>query len=789
MGRLQSSIGLITGTDIVGTVDQLIALSARPRDRLLSRNREIQGKQQQIASLTASVIGVQLAGNALSSSAIFTSKSASSSNDAALSVSTADNAPAGKYTIKTLQTAATHSIASAQRFASRDAALGFTGKIVIQASGFVDDKVALSSLNGGLGVQGGSIRLTDRSGATADVDLSSARTVDDVLQAINDADVAIDATTRDGKIRLVDRSGATTSNLKVQQLGDAETAADLGLWGIDQADNVAEGNVIDLPEGVVSLRGAALSQLGGGNGLGDLTSLNIGLSDGSTGNVDVSQAGSLSEVIDAINGAGLGVIARVNDAGNGLRLRDVSGGDGNLTISSDDDTAAKLGLDGPITGDIAVGKDLNLATVSRDTKLADLNQGLGPTAGSFTIRDSSGAVAAVNLAVDEIETIGDLLDRINELDVDVTASLNENGDGIVITDNAGGTSPLTITDTGTGTVAQRLGLAGTAAANSSSVVGTDAVTIEITAEDTLDSIIEKINESGRYATASAVAGDDGQFTLQIRSKQGGEAGRIGINTEGLDLSLRTTARGQDAIITLASDGGAERFLTSTDGVFEDELTGLNLTVKTTADEPITVTIDDDPGAIVSAIKRFTDQYNNLVGRIDQVTFFNADTSEVGLLFGSTETLRIQSSYSRLLSSSSGSSAGVRSLAEIGIRLDETGKLQVDDAKLRKALTDDGEAVEKFFNNVDPDTNINSGLVGKLDRLADQFAGDETSMLLGKTRTLADQLERNNGRVESLNVRLENERERLLRQYYATEQAISRIQSNQSYASQISYIGF
>jgi flagellar hook-associated protein 2 len=37
MGRLQSSIGLITGTNITGTVDQLIAISARSRDRLVFR--------------------------------------------------------------------------------------------------------------------------------------------------------------------------------------------------------------------------------------------------------------------------------------------------------------------------------------------------------------------------------------------------------------------------------------------------------------------------------------------------------------------------------------------------------------------------------------------------------------------------------------------------------------------------------------------------------------------------------------------------------------------------------
>ena len=787
MGRIQSSIGLITGTDIVGTVDQLMQISARPRDRLLGRNKEIEGKQQQIASLTASVIGVQIAGNALGTSAIFSSKSVESSNADAVSVTAGDSAVSGKYTVRTLQTAATHAVESAQRFDSTDEALGLTGSLVIKPNGFVDQQVALADLNGGRGVQAGTIRLTDRSGRTADVDLSTARTIDDVLKSINDADVGIRATTRDGRIRLEDQTGSTTSNLKVTQLGSAETAADLGLWGIDAAAETAEGNAIELPDGVTSLRGASLSQLGGGSGLGPLTDLDIELSDGAAASIDLSQASSLSEVVDAINGAGLDLIARVNDAGNGLRLRDVSGGSGSFVIGSADTTSDQLGVTANTTDDIVVGTDLNLQTVSRETLLADLNQGDGPTGGSFTITDSSGASSAVNLVVDEITTVGELIDQINGLDIGVTAAVNDSGDGVVVTDTAGGGSSLTIRDAGTGTAAASLGIAGTA--DATSLTGSEAATIQIDAEDTLDSIVEKINDSGRYAGATATANQDGTYSLLIRSKTGGRAGRIAFNPDGLDLNFRTNSRGQDAVITLAGEGTSERFLTSADGVFQDELTGLNLTAKSVSSDPVTVTVDDDPDAVVGAVKRFSDQYNKLVDKINEVTFFDAEANEVGLLFGSTETLRIQSGFTRLLSGSfSGAGFGsVRSLGQIGVRLGENGKLSVDEGKLKDALADDPASVERLFINKDSDSDENRGFVGQLDRLADRIAGAENSMLIGKTKTLATQLERNNDRVDSYNERLASERERLLKQYYAMEEAIAKIQSNQQYVSQIGFL--
>ncbi|TWU01929.1 flagellar filament capping protein FliD [Neorhodopirellula pilleata] len=786
MGRLQSSIGLVTGTDIVGTVDQLMAISAQPRDRLLRKAQEIQGQQQQVASLTATVIGVQLAGNGIGVPGLFRSKAATSSNEAAVSVKTGDAPINGEHLIRTLQTAATHNVQSAQRFDTSDEALNLTGKITIQPSGFVDQKVQLSGLNDGLGVQPGKIRLTDRSGQSAEVDLTSARTIDDVLQAINDADVGISATTKNGKIRLIDQTGATDSNLKVEQLGSAETAADLGLWGIDEASSTVDGKAIDLPEGTNSLRGASLSQLGGGAGLTGLTEFDITLSDGSEATIDVSDTSSLGEVIDAINNSGLELIARINDAGNGIRLRDVSGGEGSFVISSDDETAAKLGIAGTAESDIIDGADLNLQTVTLETELASLNQGRGVGTGSFTIRDSSGATGAINIVADEIETIGDLVDKINGLSIDVTASLNEAGDGIQIEDTAGGVLELKITDTGTGKVAENLGLAGTAA--TSTATGSEAITIDITADDTLDSIVEKINTSGRYADASVLANDDGTFSLQIRSNKAGQAGRIGVNTEGLDLTLRTVSQAQDAVISLSTDGGTARFLSSSDGVFEDSVTGLNLTVKELSDEPVNISVEDDPDRIVTAIKRFADQYNKLQDKINEVTAFDADTNEVGLLFGSTETLRMQNGYGRLLTSRIRGSS-FQSLAQVGVRLDETGKLKVDETKLKAALAEDLEGVEQFFNRKDPTTDKNIGMVGQLSDLADRYAGTNNGMLINKTLTLNNQLDRNGERVSAMNLRLAAQRERLLQNYYAMEEAIGKIQSNSSYASGISYIGF
>ena len=224
--------------------------------------------------------------------------------------------------------------------------------------------------------------------------------------------------------------------------------------------------------------------------------------------------------------------------------------------------------------------------MTADTKLSELNGGIGVTSGSFTITDSDGSVGAINLTVDGVDSIGDLIDKINGLSIEVTASLNENGDGIAIVDDAGGSETMTITDTGNGTAASALGIAGEASNQSiggttvSALVGTQDNRVEVEATDSLASIVDKINAAERYGTASVLLNNDGSYSLSIRSNLGGKAGRFGVSTQGFNLNLNTTAQAQDAVIAVSTDGGSERLLTSSDGVFDLDASGTSSTVIT-----------------------------------------------------------------------------------------------------------------------------------------------------------------------------------------------------------------
>lgn len=790
MGRLSSSIGLITGTEIVKTVDQLIAISAQSRDRLVKRTETLKGQQSAIAELTALVIGVQLAGGRLNQTSQFQARTATTSQSDAITTTTTPAARLGSFTVNTTQLAATHSAQSRLKATDTQAALGLSGEIVIRGGGgTLRSSVELSKLNTGTGVQSGQIRITDRSGKTMEVDLSAAKNVDDVIDAINQtAGIGVRATTVGDAIKLTDITGSTASNLRVDEVGNGETAADLGLRGINVGSETATGHAIYEDASGTGLRGVSLAKLGGGGGLGSLSSINITTRDGATGSIDLSSATNTQDILNLINDSGLAIEAKLNDSGSGFRIRDLSGGTATeFVISSADETAAKLGLNQTATDRVINGGDLVRGFVDNDTPLSSLRQGRGIAAGKFSITDSTGKTEEIDAADAANMTVGDLISKINASGLNVTAALNSTGDGFDITDNGGGSGTLRIRDLAGGKAAAELGLTGTAQSVSTGggtaqrLSSAERQTVTVSAGDSLEAIVKRINDSSRLATASIVKGDDGSSTIAIRSARGGDAGRLSISSASQGLGFNTTAVGQDAIMSVTTEEGGTRQLRSVDGVFEEVVQGVSLTAKKLTDGPATITVNEDASTLNTNVKAFVSQYNKLVEKMKSLTFFDSEKQTSGLLFGSSEALRIESTYSRLLSGMVSGAGKIRSAGELGLSFNDQGLLQFNEARFAEKSQKDPEAVKAFL------TSEKTGLVARLNDASDRIAGVKNSLLINRTESIGERIIRNEKQADTMKVRLDAERQRLLKQFIAAEEAIAKIQSNQNAISQIKFI--
>jgi flagellar hook-associated protein 2 len=464
MSRITSSVGLITGIPIEETVSKLMAVAARPRDLVANRAKALDGERLAITKLTSLVLAFEFEANKLGSSTLFDAKTVTSSDAETLQATLAagGNPALGSYQFRPLQTASAQQLASGS-FQSLDD-LAEVGTLKFGFGGFVDQGIALDELNGGAGVRRGSIRITDRAGNVAEIDLRSARTVDDVLDAINhNTQANVTAVAAGDTFVLTDSSGGG-GNLRVQEVGGGKTALDLGLASINVAANTATGaDVFRLHAAtkLTSLNDGTGVPLAGGN---DLT---ISFVDGTTINVDLGAAATLGDVLTALNAANPAKLsAAIAADGNRIELTDLTAGAADFAVTSvGAGTAAEaLGLAVEAAGDTITGR--RLASGLRDTLVTSLRggEGLG-TLGQVDITNRNNVLSNVDLSA--AETLSEIVDAINDQAAGVTAAINSAHNGIVLTDTTGATaSNLIVANGDANNTATALGIVVNAATTS-----------------------------------------------------------------------------------------------------------------------------------------------------------------------------------------------------------------------------------------------------------------------------------------------------------------------------------
>lgn len=463
MSRIQSSIGLVTNIPIEDTVNKLMSIAARPRTLLSNRTKQLEAEKLAVTQLTTLLAAFQFETGQLGNASLFDAKTATSSNTAALSVAIAlgGNPVAGSYLFTPVQTA------TAQQFLSQsfgaDELLG-AGSFNFRVGGFVDKGIGLEELNAGAGVQRGKIRITDRSGDSAVIDLSFVRTVDDVLAAINnETDINVAAVAVGDSFKLIDSSGGG-GNLRVQEVSGGKTASDLGLAAINVAASEATGSDVFTLHGqtrLTFLNDGTGVQLRSGN------DLEIELADETTLSVDLEDATRLSDVINSLNAANPAKLsAAISADGNRIELTDLTSGLGTFAVSNvGTGTAAKdLGLTAASVGGTISGQ--RLVSGLADTLVSSLNGGRGlGTLGDIDITNRDNVSFTVDLS--SAETLSQIIAAINDQSTDVTAAINSSRNGIVLTDVSGGTaSNFIIADGDVNETATALGIAVSVAATS-----------------------------------------------------------------------------------------------------------------------------------------------------------------------------------------------------------------------------------------------------------------------------------------------------------------------------------
>lgn len=268
--------------------------------------------------------------------------------------------------------------------------------------------------------------------------------------------------------------------------------------------------------------------------------------------------------------------------------------------------------------------------------------------------------------------------------------------------------------------------------------GTYTASITVSAGESLQSIADKIN----------AAKDSSDSTKDVRVKASVVDNTLVIEHEltGADNKLKASDTSgtalQDMGVITATDTFKTELQAAKDANFKvngvsvtrssntgltDVITGvvLNLKAVTAAGSPVTLDVKTDTDGIVSKIRAFVDQYNSFMdlvnARLSEQPIKGSLTESgqrKGLLRGDTLLISTKNELRNIMADPiSGLGGAYDQLSEIGITTDsadfgKSGKLVIDETKLREAINKDADSVQKlFFSDSDADGVVDSGEKG------------------------------------------------------------------------------
>ncbi|MEI4929529.1 flagellar filament capping protein FliD [Aeromonas caviae] len=270
--------------------------------------------------------------------------------------------------------------------------------------------------------------------------------------------------------------------------------------------------------------------------------------------------------------------------------------------------------------------------------------------------------------------------------------------------------------------------------------------VDVNAGDTLQDIRKSINSNGDNfgLSVNIVNTADGKAKLIIDSGVSGDGKDLTISGDNAELDIFSTGAAGSAMSQTQPASNAEivvdgNVLKSDTNVFDDTIQDLKLTVLRVSDKDSNgdlksnkVDITTDKTSIQELVQQFVDGYNALqdkIGTLGKRSSFvgGVKQDDGGALAGDSTTRAISTFMSNLLVSPSESSSTYSTIFEIGMKMDNKGKLSLDKTKF-------GEAVDKNFDQVVALFGNEKGLAGSLSKGLKEYT-KSGGMLAQRTDTL------------------------------------------------------
>jgi flagellar hook-associated protein 2 len=262
-------------------------------------------------------------------------------------------------------------------------------------------------------------------------------------------------------------------------------------------------------------------------------------------------------------------------------------------------------------------------------------------------------------------------------------------------------------------------------------------------QTSLDAVRDAINSAQTDVQASIVNDGSGTpYRLVFSSTQTGTDAGITDITYGGALAGNIVTDGATEVTaqnaSLNLNGIA---ITSQTNQVEGAIEGVTLSLAKEGDATINVSRDQE--SISGAVKEFVEAYNELQKTISGLNNFDAETGVSGQLLGDSGLRTVQSQLRNAMSNSVDSA--FKTLSDIGIEVELSGQLKLDETKLSSVVSGQLADVQSFFAGTDtvdgfstltnntltnllaedgPLESRISGFKNSLDRLDDRYFREE-----------------------------------------------------------------
>lgn len=296
-------------------------------------------------------------------------------------------------------------------------------------------------------------------------------------------------------------------------------------------------------------------------------------------------------------------------------------------------------------------------------------------------------------------------------------------------------------------------------------VGTNqSIDLAIDGNDTLETVVDKINNSGVGVTAG-ITYTGTEYRIQVNGNTTGAANAISFTESGgLTLGLSNIANqvqaAQDASVLV--DGFT---VTGATNSLSGVIPGVTLDLVSTG--TASITLDRDPDALKTKVEAFVSAYNDITRVMNAEFTYSGITKGPESLAGDSGLRGIQTKLREVVSQQlSGLGTTFSTLASIGISSQRDGSLSLDADKLKSAIASDYAGVTSLLSS----ESGTVGFMGQISAALDPIVSADGS-LKARLNSMSSHMGDIDDQISRVELRLDKYEEGLRNQFAALESLI------------------